>query len=83
MAHNKVVFGDETLMDVSQDTVTPETLAEGVTAHNKDGDPIVGTMVASTDADTLDGWHFAVRDNGTPPQIGVKNTMTLVYTAGG
>lgn len=45
MAHNKVVFGDETLMDVSQDTVTPEALAEGVTAHNADGEKIVGIVI--------------------------------------
>ena len=37
----------------------------------------------STNADTVDGWHFAVRDDGTPPPSGVTNTMTLVYTAGG
>lgn len=80
MATNKVVFGDETLMDVSKDTVTPETLAVGVTAHNKDGDPIVGTGI---NADTVDGWHFAVRDDGTPPPSGVKSTFTIVYTAGG
>lgn len=36
-----------------------------------------------TNADTVDGWHFAVRDDGTPPPSGVTNTMTLVYTAGG
>ena len=35
-----------------------------------------------TNADTVDGWHFAVRDDGTPPPSGVTNTMTLVYTGG-
>ncbi len=33
-------------VDTSNDTVTPETLAEGVTAHDKSGAPIVGTMVS-------------------------------------
>lgn len=77
MATNKVVFGDETLMDVSKDTVTPETLAEGVTAHNADGEQIVGTM--STDADTVDGWHVAVRDDGSAPPSGTTGTITFVY----
>lgn len=80
MATNKVVFGDETLMDVSKDTVTPETLAEGVTAHNADGDPIVGTGI---NADTVDGWHIAVRDDGTSPPTDTTNTLTFVYTKGG
>lgn len=44
MANSKVVFNGETLMDISNDTVTPETLAEGVTAHDSRGEPIVGTM---------------------------------------
>jgi len=35
--------------DVSNDTVTPETLAEGVTAHDASGAAIVGTMIAGED----------------------------------
>lgn len=41
---NKVVFNNQTLIDLTDDTVTPETLAEGYTAHNAAGNPIVGTM---------------------------------------
>ena len=44
MGVNKVEYGDEVLMDLSKDTVTPETLAEGVTAHDASGEPIIGTM---------------------------------------
>lgn len=40
---NKVVYGNTTLIDLSGDTVTPETLAAGVTAHAADGSAIVGT----------------------------------------
>ncbi len=51
MAINKVVMntsdGEETLIDLTNDSVTPETLAEGVTAHDASGEQIVGTMVAS------------------------------------
>lgn len=36
-----------------------------------------------SNADTVDGWHFAVRDDGTLPPSGVTSTITLVYTAGG
>lgn len=47
---NKVVYYGETLIDISSDTVTPETLLEGYTAHDKSGAPIVGTMVIGTGA---------------------------------
>lgn len=36
----------EVLMDVTSDTVTPETLAEGATAHDASGEKITGTMKA-------------------------------------
>lgn len=44
MAVNKVVYSGETLVDLTSDTVTPETLAKGVTAHDKSGAIITGTM---------------------------------------
>ena len=43
MANNKIILGDEVLMDLTGDTVTPETLAEGYTAHGANGELIVGT----------------------------------------
>lgn len=44
MANNKIQLADGTLLiDLSQDSVTPESLAGGVTAHNKEGELIVGT----------------------------------------
>lgn len=42
MAVNKVEAFGETLIDLTNDTVTPETLAEGATAHNASGEPITG-----------------------------------------
>ena len=42
-AINKVVFGTDTLIDLTADTVAPETLAAGITAHDKSGAAIVGT----------------------------------------
>lgn len=46
MANNKVQLSDGTvLLDLTGDTVTPETLAAGVTAHDAAGNPIVGTVV--------------------------------------
>lgn len=44
MAVNKVEYADETLIDLTSDTVTAETLAEGVTAHAASGETVTGTM---------------------------------------
>ena len=44
MATNKVEYFGKVLIDLTEDSVTPETLAEGVTAHDKSGALIVGTM---------------------------------------
>jgi hypothetical protein len=44
MAYNKVTYGGKTLIDLSGDTVSPNKLLTGVTAHDKAGNEIVGTM---------------------------------------
>lgn len=46
MAVNKVIYDGKTIMDVTGDTVTPETLAEGATATNARGEKILGMMKA-------------------------------------
>jgi hypothetical protein len=52
MAINKVIFGDETLIDLSSDTVTADKVLTGVKAHGADGEPITGAC--TFDADTSD-----------------------------
>ena len=42
-AVNKVIYGDETIIDISHDTVTSDSLVTGSTAHDKGGRLIVGT----------------------------------------
>lgn len=42
---NKVVLGSDTVLDLTSDTVSPETLLVGTTAHNARGETIVGTLV--------------------------------------
>ena len=46
MAVNKVVLGEDTLIDLTADTVSADKLSKGVTAHDMAGEPIVGTMEA-------------------------------------
>ena len=49
---NKVVYGGDTLIDLTADTITAADLASGVTAHDKSGAPITGTN--TYDSDTSD-----------------------------
>lgn len=44
MAVSKVVYGGETLIDLSGDTVDAAHLASGYTAHDRAGNAVVGTM---------------------------------------
>lgn len=49
MAINKVIYDGKTLMDITEDTVTPETLAAGITATAANGEKIVGLMPTITE----------------------------------
>lgn len=44
MAVNKVVYGTGILIDLTNDTVTPDTLFKGCTAHLADGTIVTGTL---------------------------------------
>lgn len=50
MGANKVILntetGEEVVIDISNDTVTPETLLKGYTAHGADGELIEGQYIA-------------------------------------
>ena len=64
MAVNKVIFGNNTLIDLTSDTVTAADLAVGVTAHAASGAAITGTkkepgyITLSTHMVTLDAEHM-------------------------
>lgn len=44
MSINKVVYGTNTLIDLTADTVTSATMTKGTTAHDKSGAGIVGGL---------------------------------------
>lgn len=43
MGVNKVIYGTTVLVDLTSDSVTPDTLVAGETAHGKDGSKVTGT----------------------------------------
>jgi hypothetical protein len=54
MAVSKIELATgDVLIDLTTDTVTPETLAEGITAHGANGELIVGTMKATEDLNAV------------------------------
>ena len=49
MAINKIIYGGNTLIDLTADTITAADLASGVTAHDKSGAVITGTNTYDSD----------------------------------
>lgn len=48
---SQVIYNGETLVDLTEDSVTAETLDEGVTAHDASGAAIVGTRAVMNPSD--------------------------------
>lgn len=63
MAINKIVYDGDTLIDLTGDTVTPETLAEGATAHNKSGEQIMGAMRGGSPVEIEPFWRYEDGNN--------------------
>lgn len=48
---SKVVYGSDTLIDLTLDTVTEVSLESGITAHSADGSMITGTLIKAVPID--------------------------------
>lgn len=48
MAISKVLFNECVVMDITDSTVTADSLLEGKKAYDKDGEPVIGTMKQQT-----------------------------------
>ena len=85
MAVNKVVINDNTVLDLTGDTVTPSDLVEGVTAHDATGMQITGTRPATSGTDTSDATATAkdIARGKTAYVQGKKITGDLHETAEG
>lgn len=85
MSVNKVQLANgETIIDISDSTVTPETLAEGVTAHDASGQKITGKMVPGGGTSVQTDWN---QTDETAPDFlknkpfGMAYGDTLTWTA--
>ena len=71
---NKVIYGGNTLIDLTGDTVTASDLAYGKTAHDKSGTVITGTN--TNDSDTTDATASAAEILSTKTAYVNKNKIT-------
>ena len=78
---NKVVLGNETLLDLTADTVTPQTLYLGTTAHDASGAAIVGTLDSSSGSVYQDADGYLVVDDSesSAPQGNLSITSNGTY----
>lgn len=88
---NKVVLGSDTVLDLTSDTVTPETLLLGTTAHNAKGEIITGMLVPCTvysaespstttsNSDRTFTWQILSTEHGFKS----KNLVVSVYLSTG
>lgn len=54
MAVNKIVYGNDTLVDLTSDTISASDLAKGKTAHDKSGNSITGTFTLDSEIQDQD-----------------------------
>ena len=87
MAVNKVDVNGVTVLDLTQDSVTPATLKKGETAHDASGAAIVGEMESS--APSLQSKSVTYTANGTAtvtpdaPYDGLSSVDVTVDVSGG
>lgn len=75
---NKVVLqSGETLIDLTGDSVTPEKLAKGVTAHDKSGAIITGTSTYDVDTQDATAGAAEILSGKTAYVTGKKVTGTM------
>lgn len=90
MANNKVQLSDGTvLLDLTGDTVTPENLLSGATAHNAAGEQIVGAATAGggiTNFPTIEevkaNWTAVDLTNDFPDVIPWTSSIIFAFIIG-
>lgn len=77
MAYNKIIYGNNVLIDLTADTVDAAHLLNGYTTHNKAGESISGTC--TYDADTSEDTAAAadILSGKTAHAAGAKITGTM------
>ena len=82
MGKSKIVFGNEVLMDLTGDTVRPDKLLEGYTAHGADGEKITGTCTYDSDTQDATAADSEILYGKTAYVKGTKKTGTMPNNGG-
>lgn len=77
MAINKVVYGGNTLIDLTGDTVTADKILTGFTAHGKDGEAITGACTFDVDSNDATAAVAEILSGKTAYARGSKLTGTM------
>lgn len=82
MGKSKIIFGGEVLIDLTADTVSAATLAEGVTAHDKAGNVITGTNTNDVDSTDATAAEAEILNTKTAYARGAKLTGSMPNRGG-
>lgn len=74
---NKVVYGNDVLIDLSSDTVTASDILTGKTAHDRSGAPIEGSCSYDADTSDADATAGEILNTKTAYVNGVKLTGNM------
>ena len=74
---NKVIFGDTVLIDLTADTVTPDKILAGFTAHDQSGAAITGTCEFDVDSGDATVQVAEILKDKTAYARGAKLTGTM------
>ena len=76
---NKIIFGDQTLIDLTQDTVAAANMLNGTTAHNAAGASISGTIPTKTASNIMYDWNDAGQFYITTPSGYYATDITDIW----
>lgn len=79
---NKVIYGGNTLIDLTADTITADKLASGITAHDKSGASITGTNTFDVDSTDATAAVAEILATKTAYARGTKLTGTMPNNGG-
>lgn len=82
MAISKIIYGGNTLIDLTQDTVVADKLLAGYTAHGADGEVVEGTCTFDADTQDATAADSEILEGKSAYVKGTKKTGTMKNNGG-